>query len=1058
MVRHSATAGPKTTQKHFTKHAHADHHAVEGQDIYDSYATQTTDPVPRVIFPWVPSKKLANEYKPGSHELITVGEMVKKHGAPRYVIADYVNGEKMESEAFFTLPYTVFMVLSFAFMVIGQLDAPSVRSVEDSLIFDIEDNANFAYDGPYTAHKHIYDVGGGRDFWAFVNTGLVPLLMYDQKSYSEDKLEQWRLNGGSAPYAVLPDKEQSLMSRYNRIVGGIRFRQERSKTIECEFTENVDASLGETCVPRDEYYQIAPELVDAMQTNAAAEKTRWIWTHDTTQTVYRKINEMEVDGWLDDQVSKVEISVPTYNAEFGLHTLLTVNFYFSTGGHTSTRIIAQSCFADWFYKWRNYVFDAAFCVSIAWMFIAEIWDVGQTACRFGLRKCCREYATFFNAIDWLSILTGAGIIAFGYFTLEATEKLNVAAENLADSSPPADAYQDWSQVDKYMDTLTSTTLQVFYLQRYLAIYPLVVSVRLFKGFHAQPRLALVTRSLKGAAVPLAHFMLIFFCIFVAFSASGQLIFGRDNENFMTIGRALTACLLLAYGDLEAGGFGDLNKAYTGPWTVVFVITCHLLMMNMTLAIIMDAYSEVKEKAGNTETLFTELKQTMYRGKAWWKGEFVPFGVVLKAVQQYKAGVEVDAHPVSSRVDGSGTENSVQAEASSATTASYKAEGTGLYAWRRQVLRCDDLVDLVKQKGGKDMTKKQAFEILEGAIQEFYEQNIHQLNTMSESRSFATDIYWRANVLMKPGPQHCVRIEDFEQRHDGKTDTLTDFDTSEAMLQVREEMEAFLGDANADRDKSGIEIRTLRAEIGAIKQKLHLMGQDAEGEECSTEADVHDLGPTPVLSPPFSQEMELFSEWREEGHSVGRVRAKLKNVINKEDEKVTRTSYTRRLAAERVPSRHPQAIRPEKYRHRENGYRDLLQEHGIEAAMIEDVDANSDILSDEELDICMARQLSEGGDISYAPKMDDPTWGRDDSRIYSEPDSSGFDRAISADVLDDSILDLDTTQAFRTKSRISEESMKSEMAEVHFTSFKDARRLAHLALKESKETKNKVAKM
>merc|ERR1719473_2502222 len=74
---------------------------------------------------------------------------------------------------------------------------------------------------------------------------------------------------------------------------------------------------------------------------------------------------LEAEKWLDDNTKKIEIAIPVYNAEYGLYTLITVNFFFSRGGHIWKDLIAQSAFAFWFDSMYYALYDMtwAFCVS-----------------------------------------------------------------------------------------------------------------------------------------------------------------------------------------------------------------------------------------------------------------------------------------------------------------------------------------------------------------------------------------------------------------------------------------------------------------------------------------------------------------------------------------------------------------------------------------------------------------------------------------------------------------------------------------------------------------------
>merc|ERR1719161_1594499 len=75
----------------------------------------------------------------------------------------------------------------------------------------------------------------------------------------------------------------------------------------------------------------------------------------------------------------------------------------------------------------------------------------------------------------------------------------------------------------------------------LALYPLVIIFRLFKAFSAQPRLAVVTKTMKNAMSDLLHFMLVFCSVFISFAIAGVVLFGREVYGFTTFPRAMNSC-------------------------------------------------------------------------------------------------------------------------------------------------------------------------------------------------------------------------------------------------------------------------------------------------------------------------------------------------------------------------------------------------------------------------------------------------------------------------------------------------------------------------------------
>ena len=139
--------------------------------------------------------------------------------------------------------------------------------------FDIDENANFAWAEAF-GHKGIGDVNNIADLWSWIRLGYLPLMLQTEYGYSE-------LLGDAEPKteASLGDQVPIASAHYpkkvpvrgdflyhNRIVGGIRFRQEVApESFEhCIFPVEVDQAAakrwyGKACRKDHREFVIHPE-------------------------------------------------------------------------------------------------------------------------------------------------------------------------------------------------------------------------------------------------------------------------------------------------------------------------------------------------------------------------------------------------------------------------------------------------------------------------------------------------------------------------------------------------------------------------------------------------------------------------------------------------------------------------------------------------------------------------------------------------------------------------------------------------------------------------------
>jgi hypothetical protein len=175
---------------------------------------------------------------------------------------------------------------------------------------------------------------------------------------------------------------------------------------------------------------------------------------------------------------------------------------------------------------------------------------------------------------------------------------------------------DPTSADKYatdISVLKHATDLEFRFWSLEAIALTLVGVRFLKDFDFQPRLAFMNNTFRICASELAHFL---FVLLFMLTMNGLVL-------HLTIGTFISRCSTMwgsfVYSsEVIASGFLDTNELYphTTMWTGMqwfpvylgmYVIPVVILWaaLNFLLAIIGDAYAEVKEEASTSKTLYAE---------------------------------------------------------------------------------------------------------------------------------------------------------------------------------------------------------------------------------------------------------------------------------------------------------------------------------------------------------------------------------------------------------------------------------------------------------------------
>ena len=111
----------------------------------------------------------------------------------------------------------------------------------------------------------------------------------------------------------------------------------------------------------------------------------------------------------------------------------------------------------------------------------------------------------------------------------------------------------------------------------------------------------LVQTLAGAAVDIIHFLFTFFVAFFCFALTATVMFGLKMQAFHTIAQSSHSLFAIANGDYTH--LEQMRKLYPGGmgalYQYVFIFFMGYVMVNVFLAIIMDAYGQVMGDARTT---------------------------------------------------------------------------------------------------------------------------------------------------------------------------------------------------------------------------------------------------------------------------------------------------------------------------------------------------------------------------------------------------------------------------------------------------------------------------
>ncbi|GIQ81257.1 polycystic kidney disease type 2 protein [Kipferlia bialata] len=115
----------------------------------------------------------------------------------------------------------------------------------------------------------------------------------------------------------------------------------------------------------------------------------------------------------------------------------------------------------------------------------------------------------------------------------------------------------------------------------------------FKFFGVSPRLSILAATMKAAAQDLAAFSFVFFFVFVGFGMAGHVVFGGSLYEFSSIRMSMLQLFRWICGEFDFMSIYWLHRIFACVYFVSFMTLCYLLLLNMLVAIFIDAFNTVR---------------------------------------------------------------------------------------------------------------------------------------------------------------------------------------------------------------------------------------------------------------------------------------------------------------------------------------------------------------------------------------------------------------------------------------------------------------------------------
>lgn len=316
-------------------------------------------------------------------------------------------------------------------------------------------------------------------------------------------------------------------------------------------------------------------------------------------------------GFVDRSTQAIIFAVNTYNINEGTLTMLQVTFNLDITGHIEMFYRLQTVLPsrEFFYcdTWLKVLVLMLWYVWTGMLAFDEIKKMMLYGVKQHLRDGWSRMEFVFFGLFWnLNI----ALIRF-HFTSSHIEDAVLEAQS---ASTPA---LDWLVSDEefrmasvpnstapiplqsvpFVD-LTELRGEFRDLQTALAFYSALSALRFFKYFRFSLRLNLLWRVVDLAVLQLMNFMLIIAVLLLSFAYLSVTNFGPTIRGFHNVPSAMMSMVQMSTGDVEWAGYDDMKRAapvLAPVFIVLYVLVFIIVVINMFVAILMDAYAVARDE-------------------------------------------------------------------------------------------------------------------------------------------------------------------------------------------------------------------------------------------------------------------------------------------------------------------------------------------------------------------------------------------------------------------------------------------------------------------------------
>ncbi|OWZ12245.1 Polycystin Cation Channel [Phytophthora megakarya] len=308
-----------------------------------------------------------------------------------------------------------------------------------------------------------------------------------------------------------------------------------------------------------------------------------------------------LDGWknenyIDIATGKVVISVLTYNGELEGYVVTELILDFHEGGFVTPKATARPTISIPYGSRTSYGPDILVWI---WWVVALVWAISSI---FKWRKKEKRPSRQGMITQSFGLfITEAAMCVFYAIWGSIASRLNNSnfqdsLWNLADPSAidVGGTEDDIASLNVVIDNLKQIAHLTSALRVVGAVIIALIGLQILSRFRFHPQLNILTRTVTSALKQFAAFFVVFIVIFLTFTIIGSMIFGDRAKEFSNWDNSMASCINMLFGVFDFETIKDLQFSVAFYW--IYMIVVSIVLMNMMLAIVLDAYADVSSES------------------------------------------------------------------------------------------------------------------------------------------------------------------------------------------------------------------------------------------------------------------------------------------------------------------------------------------------------------------------------------------------------------------------------------------------------------------------------